>query len=369
MSVLQLPPETEKMREFLFEMPVPFSMRAADFETYWPLIDNVWSRYDEFNVVGKSDKIPYDSIRFVCRFARKLDDEPSRANPPSKRKRREGGTCSCRVKAKRYHGVKGLPDHYRFEHSSPKESDWAHSHTIDESDNIKINSFLKAAAAIEAAKGYMPAEVYKNLRGVKIIGSDGMPVDALDTCGGKFMTRVHTNNAKQSALSAAGGRFLSNVQPAERKAVLKKDQPEPAGPGFSVAERAVWPTTLGKISEDHEEHAKNIKADVRSLVESIAIGKRTQIPRDVLLPLLNSIAGYIDNNSEDPEAKPLLETILRVQEVAGIARTDSSRAQITPTPAPISRSVLAPAPTRRPIQAPELAPMFNGNQNSWYAYG
>jgi len=101
MSALQLPLECKKMRDFLFEMPVPFSMYANVFELYWPLLDNVWSRYDEFNVVGKLDRVPYDSIRFVCRFARKFEEEPTRSRVPSKRKRREGGTCSCRVKAKK----------------------------------------------------------------------------------------------------------------------------------------------------------------------------------------------------------------------------------------------------------------------------
>jgi hypothetical protein len=37
------------------------------------------------------------------------------------------------------------------------------------------------------------------------------------------------------------------------------------------------------------------------------------IPRDVLLPLLTSIAGYMDKEGEDIDGRPLLETIARLQ--------------------------------------------------------
>lgn len=323
-SCLQIPLDTEKMRNFLFEMPVPFSLRADVFERYWPMVDNIWSRYDEINVVGK-DKIPYNSIRFACRFARKLEIEPSRGvNTVSKRQRREGGTCTCRVKAKFFHGLPDTPDHYRFEHSSQKECDWIHSHTIDESDGIKINSFLKAAAAVEAAKGYMPADIYRNMRSVQLFDHNGLFVgDALDAAGGRFMTRMHANNAKQSAMSSAGGKFSTRQHVTDVRYSLKQPHPEERvahlAEIISIDPRTIWPETLGKKVDDQEEHAKIIKNDIRSLVESIAIGGRTTVPRDILIPLMNSIAAYMDKSSEDVDGKPLLEAILRVEEQCGMA--------------------------------------------------
>ncbi|TVY84833.1 hypothetical protein LSUE1_G000599 [Lachnellula suecica] len=323
-SCLQIPLDTERMRNFLFEMPVPFSMRADVFERYWPMVDNIWSRYDEINVTGR-DKIPYNSIRFACRFARKLEGEPSRStNKASKRQRREGGTCTCRVKAKFFHGLQGVPDHYRFEHSSPKECDWVHSHTIDESDSIKINSFLKAAAAVEAAKGYMPADIYKNMRSVQLLDLDGGSLgDALDAAGGKFMTRMHANNAKQSALSSAGGKFSTRQHVADVRNSLKRPHPEERvahlAEIISIDPATIWPETLGRTADDQEEHARIIKNDIRSLVESIAIGGRATVPRDVLVPLLNSVAAYMDKSSENVDGKTLLEAIVRVQEQCGMA--------------------------------------------------
>ena len=265
------------------------------------------------------DKIPYDAIRLVCRFARKLENEHSRDRPhDSKRQRREGGTCSCRVKAKYFHGVNGIPDHYRFEHSSTKEADWVHSHTIDDSDGIKINSYLRAAAAIEAAKGYMPAEVYKNLRSVQLLDEHGNSLgNALDAAGGKFMTRQHANNAKQSALSLSGTMFLSNKQDPNTKQSLKMsdagDRVAQLAEILSVDPKTVWPETLGRTSDDVDEHAKNIKTDIKTLVESIAIGGRTEVPSHIMMPLLSSMADYMDKTTEDIDGKPLLEGLLKIQ--------------------------------------------------------
>ncbi len=225
------------------------------------------------------------------------------------------------MKAKRYHGVPGLPDHYRFEHSSNKESDWTHSHSIDDSDSVKINVFLKLAAAVEAARGFRPAEVYANLKSVKLLDAEGVPIgDALDAAGGKFMTRAHATNARQSALSATGAKLGKRRQPLAHtgnglQAQLPdaKDRASQMAEAIAVDPSTVWPNTLGKTSGDREEHAKLIKNDIRSLVQSIAIGARTHVPKDVLIPLLNSIAEYMDDEADDGDGKPFLETILKMQ--------------------------------------------------------
>jgi len=216
------------------------------------------------------------------------------------------------VKAKHFHDIDGMPDHYRFEHSSTREADWVHSHTIDDSDGIEINSYLRAAAAIEAAKGYMPAEVYRNLRSVQLLDEDGNSLgDALDAAGGKLMTRQHANNAKQSALSPNGAMFLSKKKDPGSKDSLKTANPEDRvtqlAEILSVDPKTVWPETLGRTADGTDKHAKNIKNDIRSLVQSIAIGGRTEIPKHVLMRLLNSMAEYMDKTTEDIDGKPRLE--------------------------------------------------------------
>jgi len=240
------------------------------------------------------------------------------------------------VKAKYFHGIKGKPDHYRFEHANEKEDNWVHTHTIDDSDGIKVNSYLRAVAAIESAKGYRPAEVYKNMRSVQLMDEDGNSLgDALDAAGGKCMTPVHVNNAKLSALSANGALFLPTKPGAllkedpDAKNSLKRPNPEDrveilAGI-LSVDPSTVWPETLGKTAEDTDEHAKNIKNDIRVLVESIAIGGRTEVPKHVLMPLLNSMAEYMDKTTEAVDGKLLLSGILKIEEkaAAGAAKRES----------------------------------------------
>ncbi len=117
-----------------------------------------------------------------------------------------------------------------------------HSHTIDDSDEIKINSYLPAAAAIEAAEGYMPAQVYKNLRGVQLLDGDGHSLgDTLDAAAGKFMTSQHANNAKHSALSLSGTMFLSKNQDPDSNPSDAEDRVAQLAEILSVDPKTVWP--------------------------------------------------------------------------------------------------------------------------------
>lgn len=234
-----------------------------------------------------------------------------------------------------------MPDHYRFEHSSTRESDWVHTHTIDDSDGIKVNSYLRAAAAIEAARGYMPAEVYKNLRSVQLLDKDGNSLgDALDAAGGRFMTRQHVNNAKQSALSLSGAMFLSKKNDPDSKESSQRLNPEDRiahmAEILSVDPNTVWPETLGRTSDDTDEHARNIKNDIRTLVESIAIGGRTNIPKHILIPLLNSMAEYMEKTTKDIDGKSLLEGILKTQakDAEGAQRRANTPAKTKPVKPP-----------------------------------
>jgi hypothetical protein len=42
------------------------------------------------------------------------------------------------MKLECFHGIDGMPDHYRFEHSSMKDTDWVHSYTIDALDVVRL---------------------------------------------------------------------------------------------------------------------------------------------------------------------------------------------------------------------------------------
>ncbi|RDW61403.1 hypothetical protein BP5796_11295 [Coleophoma crateriformis] len=366
-ALQQLPPDCERMRKLLFEMPVPFSMRAEVFDRYWLLVDNVWCKQYQGivggNIVG-GPKVTFESIRLPCRFARSTyENAQTRTGPPvTKRKRREGGTCSCRVKAKLFRNIAGIPDHYLFDHSSQKESDWEHSHTLDESDSYKINSFLKTAAAEEIAKGQMPAEVFKALREVALVNQPRG--SALAAAGGKYMTRQHVGNAKQSlerpsttdkadsaATSAAWSRVAAPVstspantysspyangdapgtlqQPNQIQDTTSAMMPTqvydvPVNGNPQTFSQPVpnknWPS-LGRQSENHREHKAHIKMDIRLMFEGTTPG--SQIPREVLLPFLNSVLIYLDRDADPVDGKALLAAIQSVKETAIATRENT----------------------------------------------
>jgi len=137
------------------------------------------------------------------------------------------------------------------------------------------------------------------------------------------MTRQHANNAKEPARSPSGARFLSKKKHPDSKDTLKTANPEnrvtQLADILSVDPKAVRPETSGRTADDTDNHAKNIKNDIRSLVESIAIGGPTEIPKQVVMPLLNSMAEYMNKTIEYIDGKPLLEGTLKIQENAAAA--------------------------------------------------
>ena len=71
MDVLRaLPRDTSHVRSILFALPLPFSLSLANYNTFWPLIDNVYS-------IGKSRDVakprPHKSRLCECRFRRARD--------------------------------------------------------------------------------------------------------------------------------------------------------------------------------------------------------------------------------------------------------------------------------------------------------
>ena len=105
---------------------------------------------------------------------------------------------------------------------------------------------------------------------------------------GNFLIRMHAcHNAMQSALSTTGGNFSKMEPAANPRKPLKRSHTHSIDRGSRMAEmiavdpRTVRPSTLGKTSGGHEEHARYIRNDIRAVVESIAIATRTQVHREV----------------------------------------------------------------------------------------
>jgi len=102
-------------------------------------------------------------------------------------------------------------------------------------------------------------------------------------------------------------------------------------------------------------------------VDSIAIGKQSLVPRDVLLPFLNSVAEFMDRETEEIDGKPLLDTILKVQENAGMAKKGTVRARAAAATANLTLPPSMQMPTSMQ-QAILPSSMQHDDTNQWYDY-
>ncbi|KAH9203596.1 hypothetical protein DL95DRAFT_501919 [Leptodontidium sp. 2 PMI_412] len=164
--LLALPRDTYHVRQLLFALPMPFSLNAANQAQFWPLIDSVYSIRKEYDVgVRKLDSRPaHKRCDVICRFKR------ARAAPSASQGKRASSSkriiSGCSVSFT----LLAFPDHYEYQPTSQsRNSDQItciqHSHSLDESDANKRNSFLRKLVGAEVANGYPPAAVIGSLIG------------------------------------------------------------------------------------------------------------------------------------------------------------------------------------------------------------
>jgi hypothetical protein len=140
---------------------------------------------------------------------------------------------------------------------------------------------------------------------------------ALQAVGGKFMTRQHVSNAKISTLQGLeakkkGLEIPPFLFPARRPRTRPDMQVENLAKIVRVDPGTVW--------SDHDpiKHSEIIKHDIWSLVTSMAVGGRPDVPRNIVLNFLNSIADYLDKSTVREDGKSLLDTIVKIQVQCGI---------------------------------------------------
>jgi len=193
MDVLSaLPRDTDHVRHLLFILPLPFSLSRANHKLFWPLIDNVYSIQTSKDVsLRKRDARPaHVSHRLICRFRR------SRATPSASQGKRASSTkrviSGCDVTLK----LLAFPDHYEY-HPIGQSSVLdlvtcsQHSHSLDESDAHKRNSFLRKLVGAEVANGYHPTAIISSLTGQGRADARAR----LASAGGAYLTRQDVINA------------------------------------------------------------------------------------------------------------------------------------------------------------------------------
>jgi hypothetical protein len=136
----------------------------ANYQLFWPLIDNVYSIRQSRDVAAiKSRGRPAHKCHYViCRFKRARDSAPSSSQVASTTKR---AIKSCDVTFQ----LLEFSDHVEF-HSISQHS-LIHDHSLDESDANKRNSLLRGLAGNDVAKSYAPAAIVSSLRGTRNISA------------------------------------------------------------------------------------------------------------------------------------------------------------------------------------------------------
>jgi hypothetical protein len=156
MDVEALPPDTADVRKILFALPLPFSLSTANYNLFWPLIDNVYM-IRQSRDSRKLNGYRYQAV--ICRFKRAYSGSASSQGSQraftTKRLAR-----SCEVSFT----LRVFPDHVEFHHAQGNLS-CKHDHSLDESDANKRNSLLRGLVQREISKGYPPAAVIGAMRG------------------------------------------------------------------------------------------------------------------------------------------------------------------------------------------------------------
>ncbi|KAJ5731049.1 uncharacterized protein N7483_005557 [Penicillium malachiteum] len=156
-SLFENPPNLLQIRRLLFECKDPIEISQAEFETYWPFIDNVWVK--QRSNASKEGHCTTDY--YMCRL-RRATHRPSETRPPlpegkrtRKKRSREGGICNFQIKVVRFEGAYSAVKIFRT-----PGSDTAHTHDLDYSDRVKRNSGVMEFVRREAVKGYLPSSIY-----------------------------------------------------------------------------------------------------------------------------------------------------------------------------------------------------------------
>src|SRR5437762_80562 len=152
-TLLKLPTDLSAWRIRLFAVSTSLQLSADEWTTYWPFIDNVYSA-----LALRRNTDGSESRHWNCRMRRRTNKPRAAIGASSKRRSRtirEGNTCNFALRITTKFDVAGSPVSYEI---SRVRSCPDHSHTLDESDMLKENSFLRIVAGAEASKDYRPLD-------------------------------------------------------------------------------------------------------------------------------------------------------------------------------------------------------------------
>ncbi|RMZ76690.1 hypothetical protein DV738_g4852, partial [Chaetothyriales sp. CBS 135597] len=186
-SLFANPPDLAQMRQRLFAVPEPVELSVADFEQYFPFVDNVWRK----TKLGVDELAPGSNTElYWCRLRKApgLKPQPPKPVPEGKMRRRKrekpDKTCNMAIKVVHTDG----PDK-KVIISRTVSKDEEHTHDVDYIDSIKRNGAIMDVARREAVRSFLPLSIFWKMQ---------QEPDKMEEAGGKFMKVSDVRNVQYS---------------------------------------------------------------------------------------------------------------------------------------------------------------------------
>jgi hypothetical protein len=178
---LSNPANIASWREDLFNVALPIELSEEAFATYWPYVSNIWAKDSTRTRAKDGAKVTH----YDCRL-RRGTWAPKGSSSSALKSCRDGSQCDASVR------VEYCP-HRRLFAIQRTEGSPGHSHTIDQSDQVKRNDALKLR--VELLFRLQPqttgAQVLASLRAAGRL-DDGS--QQLRDAGGTYLTAKDCNN-------------------------------------------------------------------------------------------------------------------------------------------------------------------------------
>ncbi|KIX95563.1 uncharacterized protein Z520_08683 [Fonsecaea multimorphosa CBS 102226] len=185
-SVFNNPPNLAEMRERLFSLEDPVKLPVADWQSYFPFVDNVWRKMR--STESQPEDVAATVDYYACRLRRGAVPKPHtpRPTPEGKQQRkkraREEKTCAMTMKVVYNHGPIET-----CTISKATDGVMRHSHDLDYVDSTKRNTGIMDTARREAAKAYLPASIFWKM---------WTEPEKMHAAGGKFMKMSDVRNVQ-----------------------------------------------------------------------------------------------------------------------------------------------------------------------------
>jgi len=182
-------PAIEAFRQHLFALDDVLSLPKAEWDVYWPHVDNIWSKKKTNTAEGRQ------TAYFLCRLHSTKDWEPAERTVANRQRQK---TCRIAIGC----GMK-MRVIFRMEERMvevERHGDCQqHCHTLEDSVRMKQNSACRSLAASEVAEGYAVAAVLRNLSTVdrpkerpllKQAGSHWLSLKGCHNAGAAYRSRI-----------------------------------------------------------------------------------------------------------------------------------------------------------------------------------